>query len=40
MGQDDLPLEAEIVQHFATVAATKEKDTLSIIFLEVNKYFI
>lgn len=41
MGQDDLTLEAEIVQHFATVAATKEKaDTLSIIFLEVNKYFI
>lgn len=23
--QDDLPLEAEIVQHFTTAAATKEK---------------
>lgn len=25
VGQDDLPLEAEIVQHVAMVAATKEK---------------
>lgn len=33
VGQDDLPLDTEIVQHFATVAAAKEKaDTLSIIF--------